>query len=257
MIIPNQSNITFNFVLPNEQTESGEKDSNIVYTEILTYSVPKVKTADKTFVEEGGNAHHTITITNNSQTKLFNNVFKDHMSAGASYIAGSVKVNGVSQPNFDPVVGFPLPDLNPGDAVTIEYDIKADNPLTTTPVTNFATLDYTINDPARSNVNYSENTNTISLEVISNAMSVVKSVDKNFAIKGENLHYTSVIKNIGTITKTNIVFKDPIPVGTTFVTGSVKINGVSFPAFNPSVGFNLPNLAPGESATIEFDVKVN
>ena len=53
------------------------------------------------------------------------------------------------------------------------------------------------------------------------------------------------------------MFKDPIPAGTTFVADSVKINGVSYPAYNPAVGFNLPDLAPDAAATIEFDVKVN
>lgn len=257
MIIPNQSNITFNYVLPDGQTITGELDSNIVNTEILTYSVPKIKSSDKTFMQEGETAHHTVTITNNSQTQLFNNFFTDTMSAGASYVAGSVKVNGVAQPSYNPIAGFALSPLNPGDIATIEYDIKADNPMTATPVTNFATLNYTVNDPVRSNVNYQENTNTTSIDIVSNAMTVVKSVDKTLAIKGENLHYTSIVTNTGTINKTNIVFKDPIPAGTTFVAGSVKINGVSYPAYNPAVGFNLPNLAPDEAATVEFDVKVN
>ena len=88
-------------------------------------------------------------------------------------------------------------------------------------------------------------------------MTVVKSVDKGLAIKGDNLHYTSVVTNTGTINKTDIVFNDPIPAGTTFVADSVKINGVSYPAYNPAVGFNLPDLAPGAAASIEFDVKVN
>ena len=42
MIIPNQSNIAFNYVLPDGQTIAAELDSNEVTTEILTYSVPKV-----------------------------------------------------------------------------------------------------------------------------------------------------------------------------------------------------------------------
>lgn len=99
-------------------------------------------------MQEGETSHHYVTISNTSEALLFNNVFKDSMSAGASYVPGSVIVNG-------------------------------------------------------------------------------------------------------------IVFNDPIPAGTTFVADSVKINGVSYPAYNPAVGFNLPDLAPDAAATIEFDVKVN
>ena len=257
MIIPNQSNIAFNYVLPDGQTIAAELDSNIVTTEILTYSVPKVKTGDKTFLQEGETSVHTVVIINNSQTQLFNLVFKDTMSNGATYVAGSVTVNGVAQPSYDPAAGFPLPALNPAEAVTVTYEIQANNPMTQSPVTNYATLDYTVDDPARGNVNFSENTNAVSVQIISNRLTNVKSVDKAYAVKGDTLHYTSVITNTGSLLKSDLVFTDPIPAGTTFTAGSVKINGAAFPAYNPQVGFDLPDLAVGDAVTVEFDVTVN
>lgn len=257
MIIPNQSNIAFNYVLPDGQTIAAELDSNIVTTEILTYAVPKIKSGDKTFLQEGETSVHTVVITNNSQAQLFDLVFKDAMSSGASYVAGSVTVNGVSQPTYDPVAGFPLPALNAGQAVTVGYTIQANNPMTQTPVTDFATLDYTVDDPIRGNVNFSENTNTISVQIISNRITNVKSVDKAYAVKGDTLHYTSVITNTGSLLKSDLVFTDTVPAGTTFTAGSVKINGVSFPAYNPQTGFSLPDLPVGDSVTVEFDVTVN
>lgn len=71
------------------------------------------------------------------------------------------------------------------------------------------------------------------------------------------MHYTTVITNTGSLLKIDLVFTDPIPAGTTFVAGSVKINSVSYPAYNPQTGFDLPDLAVGEAVTVEFDVKVN
>lgn len=257
MIIPNQSNVSFNYVLPDGQTIAAELDSNIVNTEVLTYSVPKVKSSDKTFLQEGETAQHTVVVTNNSQTQLFDLFFKDVMSNGATYVAGSVTVNGVSQPTYDPVAGFALPALDAGQEVTVGYAITANNPMTQTPVTDYATIDYTVNDPARGNVSFSENTNTVSVDIISNRMTVVKSVDKEFAVRGDVLHYTTVITNTGSLLKSNIVFIDPIPVGTTLVAGSVRINGVAYPAYEPQTGFDLPDLAAGQSATVEFDVTVN
>lgn len=237
MIIPNQFNVTFDYVLPDGSTLAASVDSNIVTTEILTYSI--------------------LTITNNSQAALYNLFFKDTLSQGASYVAGSVAVNGVSQPSYDLVAGFPLPDLAVGQAVAVSYTIRANDPMTVSPVTNFATLAYTVNDPARGPVNFSEDTNTISLPVVSNRITVVKSVDKTVAAKGDNLHYTSVITNTGTLNKINLVFTDQIPLGTTFVAGSVRINGVSYPAYNPQNGFALPDIAPGAAVNVEFDVTVN
>lgn len=257
MIIPNKSNIAFNYVLPDGQTIAANLDSNVVNTEILTYSVPKVKSGDKTFMQEGETSLHTVVITNNSQTQLFNLVFKDVMSNGATYVAGSVAVNGVSQPSYDPVAGFSLPALNPSQAVTVTYTVQANNPMTQTPVTDYATLDYTVNDPIRGNVNFTENTNTVSVQIVSNRIINVKTVDKAYAVKGDKLHYTSVITNTGSLLKSDLVFTDSIPAGTTFVAGSVKINGVSYPAYNPQTGFDLPDLGVGDAVTVEFDVTVN
>lgn len=257
MIIPNQSNVSFSYILPDGSTERKELDSNIVNTEILTYSVPKVKTADKQVIQEGETSVHTVTITNNSATQLFNNFFKDQMTSGASYVAGSVVVNGVSQPTYDPIAGFALPALNPGQAITISYTIIANDPLTITSVTDNGNFSYSVNDPVRNTVDFNENTNEVNVIIVSNAMKIVKSVDKTFAIKGEIIHYSSEIMNAGTGEKTDIFFKDPIPAGTTFVAGSVTINGSSFPAYNPQTGFDLPDMAPGETFLVEFDVKVD
>lgn len=100
-------------------------------------------------------------------------------------------------------------------------------------------------------------TNTVSIDIISNRMTVVKSVDKAYAVVGDNLHYTTVITNTGSLLKSDLVFTDPIPAGTSFVAGSVKIDGAAYPAYNPQTGFPLPDLAVGQSVTVEFDVKVN
>ena len=257
MIIPNKSNIAFNYVLPDGQTLEANLDSNIVTTEILTYSVTKVKTGDKTFLQEGETSQHTVVITNNSQTQLFNLVFKDTMSNGATYVSGSTTVNGIAESSYDPIAGFPLPSLNPGEAVTVSYTIQANNPMTQSPVTNYGTLNYSVNDNTRQVVNFTENTNTVSVQIISNRITNVKSVDKAYAVRGDTLHYTSVITNTGSLLKTDLVFTDPIPAGTTFTSGSVKVNGTSFPSYDPQTGFALPDLAVGENVTVEFDVVVN
>ena len=257
MIIPNQSNIAFNYVLPDGQTIAANLDSNIVNTEILTYSVPKIKSGDKTFMQEGETSVHTVVITNNSQTPLISLSLKDNMSPGATYVAGSVTVNGVAQPTYDPVAGFPLPDLAVGQAVTVTYTIQANNPLTQSTVTDYATLTYSVNDQTRQILTFTENTNTVTVQIISNRITNVKSVDKAYAVKGDTLHYTSVITNTGSLLKSDLVFTDPIPAGTTFVAGSVEIDGVSYPAYNPQTGFPLPDLAVGEAVTVEFDVTVN
>lgn len=256
MIIPNKCKISFTCVLPDGQMLVNELDSNTVNTQALTYSVSKTANCDKTFLQEGETSKYCVVITNNSQTQLLDILFKDDIS-GATYVPGSLKINGVPQPTYDPTAGFTLPSLDSGQSITVEYDVKATNPLIQPIITNCTRVDYAVNDPMRGKVNFSESANPVTMQVVSNKVTVVKSVDKAYAIKGDNLHYTSIITNTGTNSKENLVFTDPIPAGTTFVVGSVKINGVSYPTYHPQTGFNLPNLAVGDAATVEFDATVN
>lgn len=252
MIIPNQSDTRFDYTLPDGSTQTETRESNIVTTEILTYSFTKVKTSNKTFLQEGDVATQTVTLQNTSLINITNVVFSDTLSAGATYVAGSVVVNGVPQPTYDLIAGFNIGDLPPNGVAVVSYQIRADNPMTATPVTNYATVAYTAE-----NRNLNENSNVVELIIVSNRLTIVKTVDKSVAVKGETLHYTSTVTNTGTLLKTNLVFTDPIPAGTTFVTGSVKIDGVPQISYNPAVGFALANLPVGASTVVEFDVTVN
>ncbi len=87
-------------------------------------------------------------------------------------------------------------------------------------------------------------------------LSVIKAVDKEVAIKGDILTYTSTVTNTGSLPLTDTIFTDNIPTGTSFVDGSVYINGVNYPAYNPETGFNLGTLVPTQSAIITFQVQV-
>lgn len=165
MNIPNKLKITYNAELPNGKRFSESTESNAVNTEILSYSVSKILSSDKTSVREGQRVHNTVTVINNSATKLFNNFFNLSQPNGASFADGSVKINGISQTTYDPVKGFFIPDLAPDETVIIEYEITANKPKIITDISQFATLNYSVNDPARETVNYTENTNTVFIGV--------------------------------------------------------------------------------------------
>lgn len=101
------------------------------------------------------------------------------------------------------------------------------------------------------------NSNPVVVIITVRQMTNVKNIDKAFALKGNILTYTSVITNTGNIPATDVILKDDIPAGTTFVDGSVTINGVSNPAYNPQTEFFVANLTPQASVTVTFQVQVN
>ena len=251
MIITNQSQTQFDYTLPDGSTHTETKDSNIVNTEVINTTFTKVKTSDKTFLQEDEVANQTVTLTNNSQHNATDLFFTDTLSDGAEYVPNSVIVDGVAHPEHNLITGFSVGDLAMGGVTTVNYQIKANNPATNISVNNFATLNYNI-----AGRNLTDNSNTVTLALVSNRLEVVKAVDKNVAVSGEILHYTSTITNTGTLPKNNLIFTDTIPTGTTFVPNSIKINGMQQVGFNPEAGFGLPNLGVGENVVVEFDVEV-
>lgn len=257
MNISNQSNVTYNAIIPNEDATHGEIASNTVNTENLSSVITKEFTTSKTLVKAGEVVHNKVTITNNSAAQLKYTFISNPTPNGASYIDGTVKVNGVVQANKNMISGFYLPDMNPGDTLTIEYDLKVDNPATVNPVVDVSEFQYTVNEPLLNKIKHKEYTEPITLTVISDKLSVVKSVDKAFASKGETLTYTITITNDGNVDINDIYFTDSIPQGTTFVENSVMVDGTNMPAYRPEVGYNVANLAPNQSTTTSFKVTIN
>ena len=100
--------------------------------------------------------------------------------------------------------------------------------------------------------------------------------DPNLLLAGERLRYTITVRNVGTEDVSDASLRDAVPVNTTYVAGSTKLNGVaiadgaggiaplangiplSTPS-NPTPGYmpvGIPQ-TPTNVATIVFDVRVN
>jgi uncharacterized repeat protein (TIGR01451 family) len=70
---------------------------------------------------------------------------------------------------------------------------------------------------------------------------------------GQTLTYTLRVTNTGNFTATNVMVRDNIPVGATYIDGSAKPPPVSGP--NPLV-WNLGTLGPSQTVTVSFAVRV-
>ena len=156
-------------------------------------------TVDKTYAQEGETVRNTVTITNNSSAVLTPAFIINPAPDGASFVDGSTKMNGVAVP-ADPVSGITLPVINPGESITVEYDMKINSPAKANTVTNSAEFRYDVGDPESGIIRtYTEPTNAVTVNVVNAKLEVVKSVDKAFAVKGETLTYTITFTNKGDI----------------------------------------------------------
>ncbi len=184
MIIPNKAYLSYKAIMPDGGIYLGSTESNVIKTEILSYLIMKTIRCDKTSVKEGENTLITATITNKSSTKLISSLFSIPQLDGTRFVVGSVKINGVVQPTYDPVNGFNLSDINSGETVVVEYQLKV-NRLKENPfITHFATFKYTVNDYKRNNLTFIDNTDSLAFNVISEQL-VLPMISKN-----GKTHYT-------------------------------------------------------------------
>lgn len=212
------------------------------------------KTADRTFADVGEEITYTLVLRNTGTTDALNVTVNDLLPPETTLVDGSVTVDGAPYLGALPVV---IASIAPGQSVTVTFRAVANSVPAVNPVFNVARADYEFFPFAGYPAEGFTNSNPASVFIIDRAITNVKSVDKAFAVKGDILTYTSVITNNGNIPIVNVFFQDSIPVGTTFVVGSVYVNGINQPTYDPQTGFFAANLAPQASVTVTFQVQIN
>lgn len=56
-------------------------------------------------------------------TALDNSLQVNDFPTGTTFVANSVKIDGISQPGSNPAVGFALPNLAVGASTVVEFDV--------------------------------------------------------------------------------------------------------------------------------------
>ncbi|MEG2810939.1 MAG: DUF3794 domain-containing protein [Clostridium sp.] len=234
--------------------------SNDVTTQINQAILEAIKSVDKAVAQFGETLVYTTVITNTGNVTATNVNFIDAIPAGTTFVPGSVTINGVPQPGFDPSVGFPLPDILPGGSVTVSFSVTVDNgfpPENPIPNTSDATYEYLVDPQGAPVVGPPVLSNTVFTQIDDVILTPVKSVDLAFADIGDTLTYTITVTNTGNTTATGGILTDTIPAGTTFVPGSVTVAGAPQPGADPQAGIALPDIPPGGSVVVTFQVTVD
>ena len=100
--------------------------SNQITIHILDNKVYLLKTADKTIVKSQDVVTFTITITNDGELENTNMMFSDPLPTGATFVAGSVKIDDEEKAELNPTTGFALSNLAAGGQIKIEFKVTID-----------------------------------------------------------------------------------------------------------------------------------
>lgn len=193
-----------------------------------------LKTADKTFASVGDEITYSVKIDNSGEVSALNVAVNDFLPPETSLVDGSVFLDGSPYAGGLPVS---IAEIAAGGSSEVVFTVKVNSLPAQNPVLNTARADYQFFPFAGYQASGFADSNQTSVAIIRENTQALKSVDKNFAVAGDVLNYTAQITNAGSVPMVNLFFKDPIPDGTAFVDGSVLINGISFPTYNPENGF--------------------
>ena len=235
-------------MLTNKATVN-EIPTDEVKTPVITFS----KKAEQSTVKAGERILYTITLVNSSEVsgKV---IVKDEAPENTTFVEGSIKVNGVEKTELT------KENLKNG----IEVEVKENSEVT-------VTFEVTVNEQNSLNdgdiikntayVN-EKSSNETETEFNKPVINSEKIADKTAVVAGEKLTYTIKVTNTGKADGTATV-KDEVPTGTTFVEGSIKVNGVEKAELTEKdlkegIEVDVPKANENEAgtATVSFEVIV-
>ncbi|PNQ84997.1 DUF7507 domain-containing protein [Paenibacillus polymyxa] len=204
----------------------------------------------------GDTLTYTITAVNNGNIAAALTI-SDNIPAGSSFLANSVSIAGSPQPGVSIETGVPVGSVLPGGTVSVTFQTVINALPNPQVLVDQASGSFTFQPPDGRTVSGSVVSNTVSISVSSPDVSIVKGTAATDAIVGDIITYTLAVSNNGISTANNIVVSDIIAAGSSFVNGSVTINGTSFPDGNPGFGIAIGTLTPGAVTTVTFQVRVD
>ena len=223
-----------------------EKLSNETETEFNKPVINSEKIANKTAVVAGEKLTYTIKVTNTGKADGTATV-KDEVPTGTEFVKGSIKVNGVEKAELTEKdlkegieVDVPKANENEAGTATVSFEVIVKQG-TTGMLTNKATVNEIPTD-----------------EVKTPVITFSKKAEQSTVKAGEKILYTITLVNSSEVSG-KVIVKDEAPENTTFVEGSIKVNGVEKAELTEE---NLKNgieveVKENSEVTVTFEVTVN
>ncbi|MGL4337505.1 MAG: DUF7507 domain-containing protein, partial [Turicibacter sp.] len=237
-------------------TYTGHVMSNTVSTKINIASLTATKAVDKAYATLQDTLMYTITLTNTGSVNLTEVNLLDLIPTGATFIPGSVLIDEISKPSANPLYSIALNTIPVGASQVIRFEALVTSVPVINPIVNTAQVTYSYRiAPTDPDTVVEKSTNNATTQINLGRLTMTKTVDKSYAIVGDELTYSILLENKGNVVVSQVTFVDILQTDLLFVTGSVTVGGVTT-AYDPNLGFSLPNINPGASTLITFRATV-
>ncbi|HHB2014004.1 TPA: hypothetical protein ACOQ5J_006218, partial [Bacillus cereus] len=254
--ISNFSSAQFEHVVdPSQPSALQTTISNTASTTVNSAILTTTKTVDKSVISAGDTLTYTTTITNTGNTPATNITFTSAIPPSTTFVPDSVTINGIQQLGAQPALGVTIPNIASGETVTVTFQVNVISVPPSSSIMGNDTIlySYTV-DPNGTPVTTSTSTNIVTNPVLDAIITMVKSVDQTLVTLGDTITYTTILTNSGNTNATDIAFIDLVPDGTTFITDSVTIDGITQIGLNPNTGITIGSIAPNSLISIAFQV---
>lgn len=215
------------------------------------------KTVTPTTAAVDSELTYTVSVTNPGTALPWRNVFfQDNIPQYTTFKTGSVTINNISYPNYNPQTGFTIATTLDKTSVTVTFKVivTALPPPPNYMVENTANISYDIITSTGTTRN-TLTSETAYTYIISGTLSIDKatSTEDILACGGVIMH-TITITNQGNTSSTipAYAFTDPIPSGATYITSSIVPNtlGLAFNVTTQTITNTLPLNIPAQSSLI-------
>ena len=227
-----------------------EKPSNETETEFNKPVINSEKVADKTAVVAREKLTYTIKVTNTGKADGTATV-KDEVPTGTEFVEGSIAINGsikssLTEKDLKEGIEVDVPKANENEAgtATVSFEVIVKQG-TTGMLTNKATVNEIPTD-----------------EVKTPVITFSKKAEQSTVKAGEKILYTITLVNSSEVSG-KVIVKDEAPENTTFVEGSIKVNGVEKAELTEKdlkegIEVDVPKANENEAgtATVSFEVIV-
>jgi len=244
--ITNEAHAIFIFKTPEGRVSEGEATSNAV-----TIPVSAVKLSAKlgtrwsqTFA--GDVVRYEIVVSNEGGQLVSGVSVVVSLSAGLTFLSGSVTVDDVRSPDAIPVEEIAVGNIPAGASVYIAFDAQVGDLPDGSVLTSDAIVYY-----ASGGEPLSADTNAVSIVVVRPVVLLTLSVSPGLVAPGDTVSYTAIVHNASGIA-VDAQLLDFLPAGLTLVGGSVAFDGQRVAGVSAQTGIPLGIVGPGARVFVAF-----
>lgn len=214
-----------------------------------------LKRVNKTSVKVGDIFKYTIDITNIGDIEIMNISVTDILPN--VFVIKEIKLNGINI-SGDISLGLDIGNLQVGEIKTIVLAIKIISDLTNK-FNNVVIVDgeAIVDKETGETISINESAfEPIGINVYNPKLTLIKSVDNDYAVMGDVITYKISIINSSDIDVTNVTIYDILSPELEFLVGSIMINGVVNTEEVITSGVNIGDISIGQNKEILYKAKI-